>query len=101
MKINVDGDKYTFVLEQGYRVDVRRHGEPWVEDMPGSKAIHSMMCELDALRMVMAEIGEHANDPNASAMHQLKHRDDIISAYHLARRLVGSIGSPTEWSTKL
>lgn len=53
-RIKVDNGKYEFIQRGGWKLDVLRHGEPWVEDLDASKAIGSMMAELDAARVVLA-----------------------------------------------
>jgi hypothetical protein len=52
-KIKVDNGKYEFILRSGWRLDVLRFGESWVDDVDAAKAIHSMMAELDAARVVL------------------------------------------------
>lgn len=62
-RVDVDGGKYTFVSSSGdYRVAILRHGKPWhLQDAAGN-AIHAMMCELDAARLVVAEARALAGD---------------------------------------
>ena len=43
--------KYTFRVKEGdYRVEVLRCGEPWVVFEFGTKALISILCELEELR---------------------------------------------------
>lgn len=52
-RVKVDNGKYEFIQRGGFKVDILRHRKPWVEDITASKAIGSMMAELDAARVVL------------------------------------------------
>jgi hypothetical protein len=56
MKIKVSSGKYTFVKSgaHGFSIDILRHGEKWIENADGANALMSIMCELDAARVVLA-----------------------------------------------
>ena len=43
-RVPVANGKYTFVARGGWKLDVLRHGEPWVEDLNASNAIGSIPC---------------------------------------------------------
>lgn len=60
LAIKVSNGKYTFEQPEGSptRMNILRHGEPHLADVPGFNAIHSMMCELDAARVVLAAVRE-------------------------------------------
>lgn len=52
-QVFVDSGKYTFVNRGGWKIDILRYGERWVDNVDGPKAIHSMMAELDAARVAL------------------------------------------------
>lgn len=95
MSHHVKVDKYEFILHDGWDLEILRGGARWMSgDMtgPGSKAIHAMMCELDAARVVVAAdrdlvgaIGERSNGP-------------IGEALRLHDALVGEGGAPSDWT---
>jgi hypothetical protein len=47
MKINLDDDKYTYVMDNG-RQYVLRYGEPW-KDLCGDKFVYAMACKIEDL----------------------------------------------------
>ncbi len=54
-RVRVDSGKYTFVIPAGgTRVEILRHGEPWHVQEEAFNALHAIMCELDAARVVVA-----------------------------------------------
>lgn len=55
-KVKVDGGKYTFHNRGGWNIDVLRHGEPWIDDIDAPTAVFSLMCELDAARVVLQAV---------------------------------------------
>lgn len=52
--VSVDNNKYTFVSKDG-RISILRYGKPWIEhhELQGPNALYSIMCELDAARVVL------------------------------------------------
>jgi RNase adaptor protein for sRNA GlmZ degradation len=55
-RVEVENGKYTFVVPSNdHRVHILRHGEPWYTPENGqpSHALHAIMCELDAARVVI------------------------------------------------
>jgi gamma-glutamyltranspeptidase len=52
--VRVEGGKYTFYSYLGFIVDIARHGDDWLKNIDGPKAINQMMYELDAARVVLA-----------------------------------------------
>lgn len=54
-RVRVDSGKYTFVVPaDDYRVSILRYGEPWHgPQSEASNALHAIMCELDAARVVV------------------------------------------------
>lgn len=96
-RISVDNGKYVFVQRGGFKLDILRHGEPWVEDITASKAIGSMMYELDAGRVVLEAARQMVAAETANG------RGDSVKA--LARALATHdvcVGpqqpAPTEWA---
>src|SRR5262244_990570 len=72
-RVDVDGGKYTFVSSSGdYRVAILRHGEPWHLQDQASSAVHAMMCELDAARLVVAQARALVEDWRAGAQARLE-----------------------------
>ena len=61
-KVKVDNGKYEFVMVDGWDLKVLRHGEPWIAQIEGSKAIHSLMAELDAARVVLKTVRDFITD---------------------------------------
>jgi hypothetical protein len=86
MKVNVSNGKYTFVREPSAaqpnvtytRID--RGGARWCnQPLPGDNAVHSMMCELDAARVVLRaarSLGDHAPQAIRDALTHHSHLVD-------------------------
>lgn len=55
-KIDVDGGKYSIVLEDDYNVNLYRHGELWTENAPHSKMLISIIYEMQELRKLVSDI---------------------------------------------
>lgn len=99
MKISVDSGKYTFVLDLGWKLRVLRYGEEWIEDIDGAKAIHSMMCELDAARLVLDEarkLAEFTETDDRSGAENILFR--IEGAVRKADALTSKQPGPSEWA---
>lgn len=95
MKIRVDNGKYTFqTASNGYGIDVLRCDEGWASDLPCPKAIHSMMYELDAARVVLAAVRELAD----SAVGIRPCCAPLLDALDKHDRLVGDREPPSEWA---
>jgi hypothetical protein len=61
-RISVYDGKYTFVREEGdYRVEILRHGEPWVIIEKGSNAINQLLEEFIELRERVAALAPAAS----------------------------------------
>jgi hypothetical protein len=94
--IKVDGGKYTFVHRGGWRIDVLRGGDPWVTDLDGSKAVASMMAELDAARVVVHAVRQGlkliVDDPRMG----LSMIEDALDRH---RALVDDRERPTPWTS--
>lgn len=89
MNIHVNDRKYTFVKD-GLVIKILRYGEEWHQQSEAFNALTSIMCELDAARVVLAAARalEAAGDaPMALREALTKHA-----------RLVGDCELPSEWS---
>ncbi len=84
MKIRTDNGKYTFIKD-GLTIRVLRYGEPWHEQQQAFNAISSLMCALDAARVVLeaARAG-----------------GDVQAALRLHDGLVSDREPPSEWAGK-
>lgn len=96
-KIRVDNGKYTFVMPYGWQLNVLRHGEPWIENLTASKAIHSMMADLDAARVVVAAVRRLVG-PDREHICGADAFDQLVEAIRLHDGLTGSIEPPSEWA---
>jgi hypothetical protein len=90
-RIRVENGKYTFIERGGFRIDILRYGEPWVEDITASKAIGTLMAELDAARVVVQAVRRHVETPVNGVP------ADVIAALHLHDRLVDDREPPSAW----
>lgn len=95
MKINVDSGKYTFVKQNGFYIDVLRHGEEWVRDIGATNAITSLMCELDAARVVMSAVRAIITTPGITFMEMSR---QLVQAVEKHDSLVSDREPPSEWS---
>lgn len=96
MKVSVSNGKYTFEGLDLVRIDVSRHGEPWVADVRPLNAIHSMMCELDAARVVLAAVRDILK-PGAE-LGETTPRERLEAALARHRALVDDIEQPSAWA---
>lgn len=89
MKVRVENGKYTFVMKPA-GLSICRHGESWGYLANCSNAVHSMMCELDAARVVVAaarSLEKHGEAPAS-----------LKQALRLHEALVGDNEHPSEWA---
>lgn len=94
MKINVNDGKYTFqTAEDGCSVDVLRYGKPWIESATGSNALHAMMCELDAARLVLDAVRKATEESITEHAWVL-----ITEALKRHTALVDDREPPSEWT---
>lgn len=89
--VRVDSGKYTFVIDSPTtEVIILRHGEPWHRQGDAFNALHSIMCELDAARVVLA------------AARSLEKRGEapmaLTQALRLHDALVSDSEHPSEWA---
>lgn len=98
MRIKTSSGKYTFVKSprSGFSIDILRYGEEWVVDADGANALHAIMCELDAARMVLATVRAVVSSV------PLHEQNTIVSVLVKAmvkhQSLVTDDEPPTEWS---
>ena len=89
-RVCVDSGKYTFVLPEGTnRVEIFRHNEPWHAQEKAFNALHSMMCELDAARVVVATAREFPGD-GAMILRALRAHDALVDDHEPPSRWTGS-----------
>lgn len=89
-KIRVSNGKYTFRIEVGPTMFIDRHGEPWYAQGDAFGALHSIVCELDAARVVLA--AARALDKRGEAPAELR------NALRLHAALVDDSEHPSEWA---
>jgi hypothetical protein len=53
MRVRVSNGKYAFRIDAAPILTIERNGEVWHQQGMAFNAIHSMMCELDAARVVV------------------------------------------------
>lgn len=94
MRIKVDSGKYEFVQQGGSRIDVLRHGQPWVQNLDATNAIYSLMAELDAARLVL----EAARKCVALGAAGLGPIEDLGEALDVHTRLVTDDNPPSPWA---
>lgn len=87
--VHVDSGKYTFVKD-GLTIRIDRHGEPWHVQQDAFNALQSIMCELDAARIVLA------------AARELERREEapqaLRDALKLHAELVHDLQPPSGWA---
>lgn len=93
LKIKTHNGKYEFDASE-WHLKVRRYGDDWIPDMPGTNAVISLMQELDAARLVVQAVRGLCAEWRAGAQSRLEH----ALAHH--DRLVTSHEPPSEWATK-
>ncbi|HVY79852.1 MAG TPA: hypothetical protein VG994_02630 [Steroidobacteraceae bacterium] len=84
MRVRTDNGKYTFDKRNAV-IDILRHGEPWAQNVHNFNAIHSLMAELDAARVVIAAARQSQDPAVQAALRQ-----------HAA--LVDDREPPSEWA---
>lgn len=57
-RVKVEGGRYEFIVRVHGRIDIHRDGKPWVWDLDATTAdpmaaVHAIMMELDAARVVV------------------------------------------------
>ena len=89
MFVHVSNRKYTFA-KLGLVIDVKRGGEQWVTLHDGFNAIVSLMCELDAARVVLEALRSVSlnNVPT-----------EVAQALALHDRLVDDREPPSTWAS--
>lgn len=92
-RVSVDNGKYTFVKsDNDYRVSILRYSEPWYgPQSEASNALHSIMRELDAARIVL-EVARKLCEKQSFGTGELK---DAIRKHD---RLTDDCTPPSEWT---
>lgn len=88
-RVRVSNGKYTFVVAPRL-ITILRGGQPWHEQSEAVTALHSIMCELDAARVVVAaarSLEKHGEAPAA-----------LKQALRLHEALVDDREHPSEWA---
>lgn len=88
--VHVQNGKYTFISRFG-KIEIKRHGEDWVDEVIGANAVSSMMAELDAARAVLKAAREVVRTGGGDSR--------ISEALALHERLVSDTMSPSDWCT--
>jgi len=94
-RVSVDNGKYTFVFNERIgdwsTVDILRHGSQWITIHDGTNALHSIMTELDAVRVVLAEARILCNNQNFGT-------GKLKEALEKHDRLCDDREPPSEWT---
>jgi len=104
-RVSVDNGKYTFVVPaDDYRVSILRYGDPWHGPQgEASNALHAIMYELDAARVVVQaarELADHMARMPIAALQELSKSDAFVGitrAVALHDRLCDDRQPPSEW----
>lgn len=99
-RVSVDGGKYTFVIpENDYKFRILRHGEEQYGPIgEASKAVHSMMCELDAARVVLQAVKDGLTYGKYDSGNALKFVMKMEKSIERHNALVGESMPPSEWT---
>lgn len=87
--VRVSGGKYTFIVRDLHIV-IDRHGEQWHAQQDAFNALHSIMCELDAARVVLEAARSLAKNNEAPPV--------LYAALMKHRALVDDQEKPSEWA---
>jgi len=95
LRISVDNGVYTFVApDRADEITILRHGEPWhKQGLDGSGAIRALLCELDAARLVLAEVRRLVECWRAGAQARLER---VLQRHD---GLVSDRSPPSAWAT--
>lgn len=97
-RVSVENGKYTMVENLGYKIDILRYGEPWITDITGSKALGTMMSELDAARVVL-QAARNWRTAMSGPMHEQADADQALcAALELHDQLVDDREPPSAWA---
>lgn len=88
--VSVSNGKYTFRIEAGPTVFIDRGGVYWHAQQEAFNALHSMMCELDAARVVVEAARELAKRNEAPAV--------LYAALLTHASLVNDNQKPSAWA---
>lgn len=88
--VRVSNGKYTFVIGEFQTVDILRHGEEWHRQGDAFSALHSIMCELDAARVVIEAVRRLKDIGDA--------QPELLKALSKHSRLVSDNETGSEWT---
>ncbi len=96
-RVSVEGGKYTFVVPaDDYRVNILRYGKSWHGPQgEASNALHAIMMELDAARVVV-QAAREAQKRHPS-MFDFDPDDLIVDALKLHESLTSDREPPSAW----
>jgi hypothetical protein len=77
--VRVDSGKYTFIIADGPTILIDRHGERWHAQQEAFNALHSMMCELDAARVVLDAARRLGDDAPREIKQALAKHSSLVS----------------------
>ncbi len=94
-RVSVSNDKYTFISPADhYAISILRYGEAWHGPQEDAcNALHSIMCELDAARVVL----EAARATIASKHEGTASIGNLERALELHGRLCDDRAAPSAW----
>lgn len=95
-RVEVENGKYTFVVpSHDDHVYILRHGESWYTPEVGqpSRALHAIMCELDAARVVIQAARELVRNRTA-----LDSDERLVAALTKHAALTGDHAPPSPWT---
>lgn len=93
-RVSVDNGKYTFISGQGYGdIEVLRYNQQFLVIKAGSGAIYSLMCDLDAARLVLQ--ATETDVPGETIDDKLNRIKIALENHH---GLVGAPMPPSEWT---
>lgn len=103
-RVRVENGKYELILSDGWKLDILRGNEPWVENITASKCLHGVMCELDAARVVLGAARALAKCMETMPMElakQLAKYDDVVGLVRALTRHSGLVDDnepPSVWA---
>lgn len=100
-RVKIENGKYTMVSKDGWRLDILRHDELWIENITAAKCLHGAMCELDAARVVVKAAREFlaAHDAVRSIVGGPDSIGAIRDALEKHSALVDDREPPSEWAS--